>query len=246
MREVAHETAQELRSPIIPISTSPTSRGRSRTHQSAPGTRHAADFDDSEYQDPDAQAADLTDAFTMDSYRQHEQDAIAAAHNDASSSDEEDLDGEAIDDLDDDLMDKISSSPSIEDGVYNSSPNSTKTASASAHAWPRRVSSLPTTPRFRRQAAARFFNSQLQATPVSQQPISQPQQPRHLLLSRSGIPIRTQGIESKTDIEPSATVDTKPEPIKHQIDTVQLAQEEASFSNNQRQLLRRQQDNALD
>ncbi|KAJ4150016.1 hypothetical protein LMH87_010784 [Akanthomyces muscarius] len=113
LREVAHETAQELRSPIIP--TSPTSRGRSRTHQSAPGTRHAADFDDSDTQDPDAQAADLTDAFTMDSYRQHEQDAIVAAHNGASSSDEEDLDGEAIDDLDDDLMDKISSSPSIED-----------------------------------------------------------------------------------------------------------------------------------
>lgn len=242
LREVAHETAQELRSPIIP--TSPTSRGRSRTHQSAPGTRHAADFDDSDTQDPDAQAADLTDAFTMDSYRQHEQDAIAAAHNGASSSDEEDLDGEAIDDLDDDLMDKISSSPSIEDGVYNSSPTSIK--SASAHAWPRRVSSLPATSRFRRQAVARFFSSQLQTTPVSQQPVSQPQQPRHLLLSRSSIPVRTKGTESKPDTEPSPTIVTKPEAVKDEPEPVQLGQKEPSSTKDQNQPLRTQQDIALD
>ncbi|OAR00896.1 hypothetical protein LLEC1_00651 [Akanthomyces lecanii] len=129
LREVAHEIAQELRDPIIP--TSPTSRGRSRTHQPAPGTSHAADFDDSDIQDPDAQAADLTDAFTMDAYRQHEQDAIAAAHNGPSSSDEEDLDGEAIDDLDDDLMDKISSSPSIEDGSNSGKPVDTLGSTAS-------------------------------------------------------------------------------------------------------------------
>ncbi|KAJ6786432.1 hypothetical protein PWT90_10538 [Aphanocladium album] len=162
LREVAHETAEELlRSPNIPPVAS--------SAQHHPATHKPADHVD---QGPDAQAADLTDAFTMDAYRQHEQDAIAAAHNGASSSDEEDLDGE-IDDLDDDLMDKISSSPSIEDGVY-SSPIPPTDKARHAHAWPRRVSSLPITSRFRRQAAARFFSSQLQ-TPVAQQP-------RHLLL----------------------------------------------------------------
>lgn len=65
-----------------------------------------------------------------------QEDALAIAQNGGiSSSDEGDLDGDA-DDLDDDMMDKISSSPSIEDGGCRSVTVPTK--------WPRRVSSLPT------------------------------------------------------------------------------------------------------
>ncbi|KAF4998009.1 hypothetical protein FGRMN_3461 [Fusarium graminum] len=61
-------------------------------------------------------------------------DALAAAQNGgASSSDEGELDGD--DDLDDDMMDKISSSPSIEDGGCY--------PVTAPMAWPRRVSSLP-------------------------------------------------------------------------------------------------------
>ncbi|KAM0431038.1 hypothetical protein ACHAPT_005675 [Fusarium lateritium] len=64
-----------------------------------------------------------------------QEDALAIAQNGGiSSSDEGDLDGDA-DDLDDDMMDKISSSPSIEDG--GCSPVIAPVA------WPRRVSSLP-------------------------------------------------------------------------------------------------------
>lgn len=64
-----------------------------------------------------------------------QEDALAIAQNGGiSSSDEGDLDGDA-DDLDDDMMDKISSSPSIEDG--GCSPV------IAPRAWPRRISSLP-------------------------------------------------------------------------------------------------------
>jgi hypothetical protein len=68
----------------------------------------------------------------------NQEDALAAAQNGgASSSDEGELDGD--DDLDDDMMDKISSSPSIEDGGCY--------PVTAPMAWPRRVSSLPTTQR---------------------------------------------------------------------------------------------------
>ncbi|KAF7542959.1 hypothetical protein G7Z17_g11140 [Cylindrodendrum hubeiense] len=69
-----------------------------------------------------------------DDRRMTQEDALAIAQNGGiSSSDEGDLDGDA-DDLDDDMMDKISSSPSIEDG--GCCPIVTPVA------WPRRVSSL--------------------------------------------------------------------------------------------------------
>ncbi|KAH7140742.1 hypothetical protein EDB81DRAFT_900164 [Dactylonectria macrodidyma] len=69
-----------------------------------------------------------------DNKRMTQEDALAVAQNGGiSSSDEGDLDGDA-DDLDDDMMDKISSSPSIEDG--GCCPVVTPVA------WPRRVSSL--------------------------------------------------------------------------------------------------------
>lgn len=68
--------------------------------------------------------------------RMAQEDALAIAQNGGvSSSDEGDLDGDA-DDLDDDMMDKISSSPSIEDGGCRPLP--------APMVWPRRVSSLPT------------------------------------------------------------------------------------------------------
>ncbi|CCT74123.1 related to ATP dependent RNA helicase [Fusarium fujikuroi IMI 58289] len=64
----------------------------------------------------------------------NQEDALAIAQNGGvSSSDEGELDGD--DDLDDDMMDKISSSPSIEDGGCY--------PVAAPAAWPRRVSSLP-------------------------------------------------------------------------------------------------------
>ncbi|KAF5024902.1 hypothetical protein F66182_3024 [Fusarium sp. NRRL 66182] len=66
--------------------------------------------------------------------KMNHEDALAVAQNGGvSSSDEGELDGD--DDLDDDMMDKISSSPSIEDGGC-------RPVTAPA-AWPRRVSSLP-------------------------------------------------------------------------------------------------------
>ena len=65
------------------------------------------------------------------SQEQQQEDALAVAQNGGvSSSDEGDMDG---DDLDDDMMDRISSSPSIEDGVYYCYPDQ----------WPPRMSSLP-------------------------------------------------------------------------------------------------------
>jgi hypothetical protein len=68
----------------------------------------------------------------------NQEDALAAAQNGGvSSSDEGELDGD--DDLDDDMMDKISSSPSIEDGGCY--------PVTAPMAWPRRVSSLPNSQR---------------------------------------------------------------------------------------------------
>ncbi|KAM3514489.1 hypothetical protein MY11210_001832 [Beauveria gryllotalpidicola] len=210
LREVAHEIAQDLlRSPNLPpVAASPSSHAPSQSPQSSAVSTHPADANVSDAkQHPDKQAVDLGNA--MDAYRRHEQDAIVAAHNDVSSSDDEDLQGDAIDDLDDDLMDKISSSPSIEDGVYNSSPAPAESASASAHDWPRRVSSLPTTSSFRRQAAARFFSSQSLSAPVSQQP-------RHLLLRRSNIPMPIKDIISS---QSTLATESQAEPMRSLTET---------------------------
>lgn len=55
--------------------------------------------------------------------RMGQQDALAIAQNGGHDVSEEELDGNADDDgLDDDMMDKISSSPSIEDGGYTLQP----------------------------------------------------------------------------------------------------------------------------
>lgn len=87
----------------------------------------------------------------MDAYRRHEEETLTAAQQAAqeaaaavgSDSEDEGLeDGEG--EFEDDLMDKISSSPSIEDGTYY-------IAQAALASWPRRVSSLPYSPRNRRR-----------------------------------------------------------------------------------------------
>lgn len=60
--------------------------------------------------------------------QQEQEDQLAIAQNGGVSSSDE---GEDDGDLDDDMMDRISSSPSIEDGAF------------AFNSWPRRVSSLP-------------------------------------------------------------------------------------------------------
>lgn len=75
----------------------------------------------------------------IEMYHHDQQDALAIAQNGGvSSADEDDLDGDDGD-LDDDMMDKISSSPSIEDGALN--------PVIMPAAWPRRESSLTSIPR---------------------------------------------------------------------------------------------------
>lgn len=66
----------------------------------------------------------------------HAEDNLAVAQNGGSSGREDDSDtgGDTDESMDDDMMDKISSSPSIEDGGC---------ALLSPRDWPRRVDSLP-------------------------------------------------------------------------------------------------------
>ena len=133
MREVALESAEEnLRSPRL--ASDSNANGYSHSHDNDP--EHTLGGD----------GGYLNQA--MDAYRQHEQGALAAAHDaGGGSSSDEDLDEDT--ELDDDMMDKISSSPSIEDGAFCYSRPATAPIPV---AWPRRVSSLPYTPA-RRQVA---------------------------------------------------------------------------------------------
>ncbi|KAI0024897.1 hypothetical protein F4780DRAFT_723482 [Xylariomycetidae sp. FL0641] len=82
------------------------------------------------------QAEDLANSIqdsiqnSLNGSKMQQQDSLAVAQNGGASADEADIDGDD-DGLDDDMMDRISSSPSIEDGVYTlQSP------------WPQRVESL--------------------------------------------------------------------------------------------------------
>ncbi|RYP79105.1 hypothetical protein DL771_000083 [Monosporascus sp. 5C6A] len=81
-------------------------------------------------QHPEALAYHVANSINRNNMQQ--QDAlVAAAQNGGAVSDDADMGAEGDEDLDDDMMDKISSSPSIEDGGYTlPSP------------WPRRVDSL--------------------------------------------------------------------------------------------------------
>ncbi|KAG5977536.1 hypothetical protein E4U55_006694 [Claviceps digitariae] len=91
LREVAHETAEaEAQNPTVSWSNGSANDSDQKTRES-----HTA------------------------MYHQKQQDDLAIAQNGGvSSADEDDMDGESGSDMDDDLMDKISSSPSIED-VYH-------------------------------------------------------------------------------------------------------------------------------
>jgi hypothetical protein len=96
--------------------------------------------------------------------QQQQDDALAVAQNGGiSSSDEGDMDGDG-DDLDDDMMDRISSSPSIEDGtLYNLSPLTTRIAPLY---WPQRLSSLPLHLRSRGQSLGSPLQSAAPVTPL--------------------------------------------------------------------------------
>ncbi|KAH6849830.1 hypothetical protein B0I37DRAFT_427607 [Chaetomium sp. MPI-CAGE-AT-0009] len=98
LREVAAETAEEnLRSPGVSWDPNP---GDVQIHTLA--------------LDPAASGQQNGSADTMRAGAQ--QDALAVAQNGGHEVDDGDLDGDAEVDMDDDMMDKISSSPSIEDG----------------------------------------------------------------------------------------------------------------------------------
>lgn len=125
LRDIAHETAEvESRSPRVSWSHGDPLAGGG-------GIGAGAHLDDSNM------------ASVNGKLHQHQsqEDSLAVAQNGGlSSSDEGDMDGDG-DDLDDDMMDRISSSPSIEDGaLYDLSP---LTAHVVPLRWPRRVSSLP-------------------------------------------------------------------------------------------------------
>ncbi|KAL7968202.1 hypothetical protein HDV63DRAFT_395941 [Trichoderma sp. SZMC 28014] len=123
LRDVAHETAQEQ-------SRSPRAASSTARYTGSPDTDSDADTDS----DTD------TDAANMDVYQQHQhqQDPLAVAQN-GGMADDDDIEDDG--DLDDDMMDRISSSPSIEDGACSHSVTATPVA------WPRRVSSLTSIPR---------------------------------------------------------------------------------------------------
>jgi hypothetical protein len=106
LREVAHEAAEE----------------QSRSPRLSWASGNGDPFTSHHTADDDNLAAGLTGSFKMaqqkqtqqDQEREHQEDALAIAQNGGvSSSDEGDMDDS--EDMDDDMMDRISSSPSIED-----------------------------------------------------------------------------------------------------------------------------------
>ncbi|KAL7935706.1 hypothetical protein V8C35DRAFT_321285 [Trichoderma chlorosporum] len=109
LRDIAHETAIEQ-------SRSPWA---------------ATDKDDGR-----PNAGNIADGMDVYQQHQHQQDSLAVAQN-GGMADDDDIEEDG--DLDDDMMDRISSSPSIEDGACSSV--------VTPVAWPRRVSSLSSIPR---------------------------------------------------------------------------------------------------
>ncbi|OLN82719.1 Tip elongation aberrant protein Tea4 [Colletotrichum chlorophyti] len=119
LREVAQESAEDqARSPRL-------------------SWTNADDDDISDSDDLAGEASRKPNGGAMDDAgKKQQQDALAAAQNGGASINSDDGDMDDTDEsLDDDMMDKISSSPSIEDGGY---PSITPPPS-----WPRRVDSLP-------------------------------------------------------------------------------------------------------
>ncbi|EHK46579.1 hypothetical protein TRIATDRAFT_291727 [Trichoderma atroviride IMI 206040] len=129
LRDAAHKSAQEQ-------SRSPRAASSTATYNGSPDTDTDTDTDT----DSDADSDTDTDAGNMDVYQQHQhqQDPLAVAQN-GGMADDDDIEDDG--DLDDDMMDRISSSPSIEDGACSHSVTVTPVA------WPRRVSSLTSIPR---------------------------------------------------------------------------------------------------
>ena len=162
MREVALESAEEnLRSPRL--ASDGDANGFSHNHDNHHENTLGSD------------GGYLNQA--MDAYRQHEQGAVAAAHDaGGGSSSDEDLDEDT--ELDDDMMDKISSSPSIEDGAFCYSRPATAPIPV---AWPRRVSSLPYTPA-RRQPATYPARCATASPPRLHRPVERVSAPRPLPL----------------------------------------------------------------
>ncbi|KAL6815006.1 hypothetical protein J3E69DRAFT_358866 [Trichoderma sp. SZMC 28015] len=109
LREVAHETA--IAQSRSPWAATDTDNGR-----------------------PNAEI--IADGMDVYQQHQHQQDSLAVAQN-GGMADDDDIEEDG--DLDDDMMDRISSSPSIEDGACSSV--------VTPVAWPRRVSSLSCIPR---------------------------------------------------------------------------------------------------
>lgn len=151
LREVAHETAEDLL-------RTPGQHGLANGHGNGLDPAHHRLVAD---QSPNVTILNSHDpkaavAANMDSLRHHhDQDDIVAAHNGVDSSDEDIGDDHDLD-LDDDMMDKISSSPSIEDGVYTPAATAATSVHSFSLPWPRRVSSLQNSPGSRRQAATRL------------------------------------------------------------------------------------------
>lgn len=121
-----------------------------------------------------------------------QEDTLAVAQNGGvSSSDEGEGDG---DDLDDDLMDRISSSPSIEDGAYNLDPSPAERVVYGEHRrWPRRVDSLP---EYLRASAA-----VLEGSPSSVGSSAYTQSPKHF-------PLGSHRLSSDDDYDDDRTIDT--------------------------------------
>ncbi|PTB65165.1 hypothetical protein BBK36DRAFT_1160374 [Trichoderma citrinoviride] len=133
LRDVAHETSRDHAR--SPWAATDTDNGRPTSTSTADG---------------------------MDVYQQHQhqQDSLAAAHN-GNAADDDDIEDDG--DLDDDMMDRISSSPSIEDGACSSA--------VTPVAWPRRVSSLSSIPR------TPWTSLHLHASPHSPSPTPAPSTP---------------------------------------------------------------------
>ncbi|KAG6133135.1 hypothetical protein E4U36_004465 [Claviceps purpurea] len=140
LREVAQETAEaESQNPTVPWSN---------------GSAHEASEIANE-QSPHGYANDTNEKTAM--YQHKQQDDLAIAQNGGvSSADEEDMEGESGSDMDDDMMDKISSSPSIEDGALY--------PAILPVAWPRRESSLTLLPRQLSPASMCFGSAFKQAS----------------------------------------------------------------------------------
>lgn len=104
----------------------------------------------------------------MDDASKKQQDALAIAQNGGTSGNSDDGDMDDTDEsLDDDMMDKISSSPSIEDGGCNSI--------TIPHSWPRRVDSLQAM-RDRASPVSPAFSEAMSSSPYTETPEYPPTQ----------------------------------------------------------------------